>query len=295
MASEPAPVPPRPRLADADARARNLARARRMAIPDFGRDILRAEIEERLNEVNRSFTRPVLVATDAASWSGVFSGWPVVEAGELLDLEPGAHDLVVHAMALHWAEDPVGQIVQCRRALAPDGLFLGAFPGGRTLAGLRAALMQAEVELRGGAAPRVIPMIDLRDAGAFLQRAGLALPVADSIVTRVSYASIVALARDLRAAGEGNALAARHRAPLPRAVARRAETLLRASEPETGDRFVERLELVFLTGWAPADNQPKPLRPGSAQARLADALGTVEYREDGLGTDTTGRLDPDAP
>jgi SAM-dependent methyltransferase len=195
---------------------------------------------------------------------------------EVLDLSPGGHDLVIHALAMHWADDPVGQLVQCRRALVPDGLMICATFGGETLAGLRAALAQAEAEVAGGLSPRVAPMGAVRDLGGLLQRAGFALPVADTTPYAVSYANAFRLMADLRAMGEGNALADRHRAAPPRRLFLRAAELY-AEAHDLGDgRVGAMFEVVTLTGWAPDESQPKPLRPGSATHRLAEALGTAE-------------------
>jgi SAM-dependent methyltransferase len=195
---------------------------------------------------------------------------------ETLDLAEGAHDLVVHALALHWADDPVGQLVQCRRALKPDGLFLGATIGGETLAPLRAALAQAETEIAGGLSPRVVPMGEIRDFGGLLQRAGFALPVADAQAFRASYANAFHLMVDLRAMGETNVLAARHRAVPPRRLFPRAAQLYSEAAGQEDGRVGATFEVIFLTGWAPGPDQPQPLRPGSATQRLADALGAEE-------------------
>ena len=205
----------------------------------------------------------------------------VVPDDDDLELKEGSYDLVVHALCLHWADDPVGQLVQCRRALAPDGLLVATAFGGATLAGLRAALAEAEAATAGGASPRVAPMADLRDWGALLQRAGLALPVADSDTVRATYPDAIALMRDLRAMGEGNALAARHRRIPPRALFPAAAAAYAARHPAEGGRVEALFEIVTLTGWAPHPDQPKALRPGSATARLADALGTGETRLEG--------------
>jgi SAM-dependent methyltransferase len=225
--------------------------------------------------VNRRFTAPALVTAHPSIWSAAFPEAVVVRDEDVLDLAPGAHDLVIHAMCLHWADDPVGQIVQCRRALREDGLFLGAALGGETLWELRAALAAAEAEICGGLSPRVAPMGETRDLGSLLQRGGLALPVADRQSRRVRYRDLLHLSSDLRAMGETNVLAARHRRTPPRAMFARAAEIYAARFGE-GEGIRATFETVFLTGWAPSETQQKPLRPGSAAARLADALGTVE-------------------
>ena len=271
---------PQPRLVD----AARLARARARARPEragFLHDEAKAEIEERLADVNRRFTAPAIVTPYPGLWSDLLPAARVVAPEDTLDLAPGAHDLVVHAMALHWADDPIGQIVQCRRALRPDGLFLSAVLGGDTLTELRQALAEAETETLGGLSPRVAPMAEIRDMGALLQRAGLALPVADRLPRTVTYPSAFALMADLRSMGETNALAGRHRAPAPRALFLRMADIYakRFPAPDDASRIRATFELIFLSGWAPHDSQQKPLRPGAATTRLADALGTQEFDE----------------
>ena len=260
-------------LTDRTALARNRARAQGDL---FLHAIARDELSLRLAEVNRRFTAPAIVTGVPQAWAGFLHGALVIEDTPVLDLQPGAHDLVIHAMALHWASDPVGQMVQARRALRPDGLFLGVCAGGQTLAALRAALAQAEIEVSGGLSPRVLPMAEIRDLGALLQRAGFALPVADVLGQDVAYRDFLSLCRDLRAMGEGNALAARHRRPTPRRLFTRAAEIYSAQFSNASRHLLARYELIFLTGWAPDAGQPRPLRPGSAKASLAEALGTQE-------------------
>jgi SAM-dependent methyltransferase len=269
---------PQPRLVDPARLARARARAR-LDQAGFLHDEAKAELQERLIDVNRRFTAPALVTAFPRYWADLVPGARLVAPDEVLDLTPGAHDLVIHAMALHWADDPVGQIVQCRRALAPDGLFLSAAFGGETLVELRTALAQAETEVLGGLSPRVAPMAEIRDMGALLQRAGLALPVADRLPKTVTYPDVFALMADLRAMGETNALADRHRRPPPRALFARLSKVYASRFPAMDDekRIRASFEIVFLSGWAPHESQQIPLRPGAAKARLADALGTSEF------------------
>jgi hypothetical protein len=264
-----------PPLTDRVALARNRARAAR-APALFLQDDAADEIQERLAEVNRVFTMPAVVTGFPDLWRERLGSARIVADDEVLGLTPGVHDLVIHALCLHWANDPVGQLVQSRRALRPDGLFLGVMFGGQTLAELRACLAQAEAEVTGGLSPRVLPMGEIRDLGGLLQRAGFALPVADSAVRTVTYADAGHLMADLRAMGEGNALHQRLRRPTRRAVFARAAEIYAQSYPAEGGRIRATFEMIFLTGWAPDDSQPKPLRPGSAARRLADALGAVE-------------------
>ncbi len=196
---------------------------------------------------------------------------------EALPFAPASFDLVLSAMNLHWVNDLPGALIQVARILRPDGLFLGAMLGGETLWQLRQALAAAESEIEGGLSPRVSPFAELRDAAGLLQRAGFALPVADSETIEVEYDNALALMKELGAMGEGNLVAERRRG-----LARRS-TLLRATEiyaerfARPSGRIAATFEVMFLHGWAPHASQPKPLKPGSAAHRLADALGVREH------------------
>lgn len=260
---------------------RRRARAVTQGSVDFLHEAVAGEITERLAEVNRRFRAAALVGPRADLWvprlAGVVEGAVrAVPDAEVLALEPGAHDLVVHALALHWANDPVGQLVQVRHALRPDGLMLAALFGGDTLVELRVALAEAEIQVLGGISPRVAPMGEIRDLGGLLQRAGFALPVADSLRFDVRYASANALMRELRGMGESNVLIGRLRRPTRRAMLERVEAIYAERFGAADGRVKATFDVIFLTGWAPAADQPKPLRPGSARASLAEALGTVE-------------------
>lgn len=249
-----------------------LARHRARATAFFLQQEVVAEVQDRLLEVNRTFTAPVVVAAFPQLWPD----FQVIADEDRLDLQVAAQDLVIHALCLHWANDPVGQLVQARRALRPDGLFLGLMFGGQTLHELRASLAQAEAEITGGLSPRVLPMGEIRDLGGLLQRAGFALPVADSFTKTVIYRDALHLMQDLRAMGEGNALAARLRRPTGRAVMARAAAIYAESYGLPDGRIPATFEIISLTGWAAHETQQKPLRPGSAAARLADALNAAE-------------------
>ena len=267
-----------PTLTDRKALARHRARALALSGHDdalFLHRLAFDDLQERLNEVNRRFTAPAVVT----GLPQIFSGWPeakVVPDDNLIALEPGVHDLVVHFMALHWANDPVGQLVQCQRALRPDGLCLVVLPGGRSLQELRASLAEAEAAVTGGLSPRVVPMGEIRDLGALMQRAGFALPVADSILQSVEYRSFAAILSDLRAAGETNALQGRLRHFSRRSVLAEAARIYARNYSTPEGRLTATVELVVLTGWAPHESQQQPLRPGSAKARLSEALGVPE-------------------
>jgi SAM-dependent methyltransferase len=268
------PTAPR-RLTDITALARNRARARRHGLATFLHDMARDEIQERVGLVNRRFTAPAVVSPFIELWGNLLPGALHVDADEVLALEAGAHDLVVHAMALHWFDDPLGQIIQCARSLRQDGLFLAVCPGGRTLEELRSSLAEAEVRLEGGLSPRVMPMAGIRDLGALLMRAGLSLPVADSVALDVSYRDLPHLAGDLRAMGEQNALADRRRRPSTASLLAETARVYSENFPAKGGGISATFELVFLAGWTPHPSQPKPLRPGSAMMRLSDALSAA--------------------
>lgn len=214
---------------------------------------------------------------------------PVRTAGDLsaraapgaapLVLPDQSQDLIVSLMSLHWASDLPGALVQIRRALRPDGLFLGTLLGAGTLKELRAVLTQAELEVRGGAQARVSPFADGFDGAALLQRAGFALPVADVDRLTVRYPDLPALVRDLRAMGETNALAGPVR-PLTRGLLARTAELYAERFAEADGRIPATFEIIHLAGWAPHESQQKPLAPGSAKVRLADALGVREWTGD---------------
>lgn len=257
---------------------RALQRHRARAEPDnlFLHKIIADELEERLIEVNRAFTSMAIVTGFPDFWGARYPGAVIVPDDDTLALTPGVHDLVLHVMGLHWANDPVGQLVQCRHALQPDGLLLAACLGGQTLHEMRTALAEAEAAVTGGLSPRVAPMGEIRDLGALLQRAGLALPVADGTKTTVSYANMFHLMHDLQKMGETNALTRRLRSMTRRKVLTQASSVYAQHYRNTDNRVDATFEIIILTGWAPADSQPQPLRPGSAKSRLADALGAKE-------------------
>jgi SAM-dependent methyltransferase len=200
----------------------------------------------------------------------------IVADEEALPFRDASLDLVVSALALQFVNDLPGALVQVRRALRPDGLFLAAVLGGETLTELRQSFAAAEAEVEGGVSPRVAPFADLRDMGALLQRAGFALPVTDVERLTVRYSSPFILMGELRRMGATNVLVQRRRVPLRRATLKRMAEIYaeRFSDPDGKVRAT--FEIIWLSGWAPHESQQKPLRPGSAQARLADALGTRE-------------------
>jgi len=262
------------KIFDHDALARNRARE----VGDlFLHDEAITEVQERLNVVNKTFTKMAIVTGAPQKWANAFPNAVIVNDDEVLDLAPNSFDLVVHAMALHWANDPVGQLVQCRLALIPDGLLIAAFMGGETLHELRASLAEAEIALTDGLSPRVAPMGEIRELGGLLQRAGFALPVADRIPLTVGYNTAFHLMHDLRAMGETNALMDRDKTFTSRNLMTTMAATYAENFSDPEGRIIATYELIFLTGWSPDESQQKPLRPGSASARLADALNTTEF------------------
>jgi SAM-dependent methyltransferase len=268
-------------------------RAQRLGSAAFLLDRVAGDLAERLSTVLRRFALAVDLGTPGAGLRGVLSqradavitmnedvGVPaparVVANLEALPLRAESVDLVVSALALQFVNDLPGTLVQIRRALKPDGLFLAALVGGDTLTELRQAFAAAETEVEGGVSPRVAPFVDLRDLGGLLQRAGFALPVTDVDRLTARYATAFDLMHDLRRMGATNVLRERRQTPL------RRQTLLRVAEiyaqrfADPDGRIRASFEIVWLSGWAPHASQQQPLKPGSAKMRLADALGTTE-------------------
>lgn len=256
-------------------------RARRLGPVTFLLDRVADDMAERLAVVTRTFDRAADVGTPADSVRRALAaqvGGFVDSAAdeEALPFAPGSLDLVVSALALQFVNDLPGTLIQIRRALRPDGLFLAALIGGESLAELRQAFAAAESEIEGGASPRVAPFADLRDLGALLQRAGFALPVTDIDRVTVRYATPRELMHDLRRMGATNALTERRRAPLRRATLERMMAIYVERFASADCRITATFEIVWLSGWAPHESQQQPLAPGSAKMRLADALRTTE-------------------
>jgi len=262
-------------------------------------DIAAEELGERLAVVERTFENAVELhgATGAAARAAVATGkirhltrveseraYAGAEEGfveaplEEVPLEPQSANLVLAPLSLHLTNDTPGVFIQIRRALRPDGLFLASIPGAGTLQELREVLLATEIELTGGASPRVIPFADVRDVGGLMQRAGFALPVIDAETYTVRYDSIFPLMRDLRAMGMTNPLLARSRKPLTRAFFMRAAELYAERYADPDGRIRATFSIIYVSGWAPHESQQKPLRPGSAKVRLADALKVEEHK-----------------
>ena len=281
-------------------RQRRTIRAGTLAADDFITAQALDDVVLRLTAVQRAFPRVVVFGTGGAGGAvlailaerdgtdlvvGLDEARALVTGGqcpaavadlEALPLAPESVDLFIMPPLLTGVNDLPGVLVQARRALRPDGLFLGVVLAGDTLKELRDALLTAEVELLGGASPRVAPFADVRMLGSLLQRAGFSLPVTDRDVLTVRYDNPLRLMRDVRSAGAANALRERRGGVLPRAVLARAMEVYADRHTDPDGRIRATVELVTLTGWAPAETQQKPLQPGSARMRLADALGTQE-------------------
>jgi len=230
-------------------------------------DALRRRLADRVGAV---------IAVDPIAAHVAGERLPVAADEEALPFRDASIDLVASALALQFVNDLPGTLVQIRRALKPDGLLLAAMVGGESLAELRAAFAAAEAEVEGGISPHIAPFADLRDLGALLQRAGFALPVTDVDRITVRYSSPLALMHDLRRMGAGNALVERRRTPLRRATLRRVLEIYAERFADSDGRIRATFEIVWLSGWAPHESQQRPLAPGSAKLRLADALRTQE-------------------
>jgi SAM-dependent methyltransferase len=268
----------RPPLFDFSAKQRARERARLFGDDRFLEQAAVEGLADRLAAVTRTFkqalwigeTVPPKILPFAAHWH-----CREFDAHEVLTAE-GPFDLAVSLFSLQWINDLPGALVQIRSHLKPDGLFLAALLGGGTLTELRQSFAHAEIATRGGVSPRVAPFADVRDLGGLLQRAGYALPVSDVERLTVRYREFFALVRDLRAHGLTNVMSERSRRFL------RHDTLTALLEHYAGHhaekgKLLARFETLYLTGWAPHESQQKPLQPGSAKTRLAQALGTAEH------------------
>jgi len=286
-----------PRLFDRKLVLARRIRALRQGAETFLLGAAAEELVERLSAVKRRFTLALDLGTpgdalaaalrQSGQVDGVIAGEPlaglridrlprVAADEEALPFANETFDLAVSALSLQWVNDLPGALAQIRRALKPDGLFLAALIGGETLGELRESLAVAESEIDGGASPRVSPFVDVRTLGSLLQRADFALPVTDVERMTVRYPTVRALMRDLRRMAATNALAERSKKPLKRAVLARAEEIYAERFADPDGRLRATFDVMWLSAWAPHDSQQKPLKPGSAKMRLADALGTRE-------------------
>jgi SAM-dependent methyltransferase len=294
QASSPTSPASPPALFDQKAIRLHLQRAMRQGPADFLMARVADDLADRLAVLTRSFVDALDWGSFASHGTEVlmlsdrvehviraapvldphgFSPWPSLTADAgLVPFAPESFDLVTSLLALQIVDDLPGALVQLRRTLRPDGLLIGCVLGGETLKELRQVLTDAEIECEGGVSPRVAPFVDVRDMGGLLQRAGFALPVTDSDALTVRYKDLFALIADLRAMGATNPLLARRRQPMDRATLMRAAQLYQERFSDPDGRIRASFELVWFSGWVPHESQQKPLKPGSAQMRLADAL-----------------------
>lgn len=283
-----------PNIFDRKAYRQRRRRAAALKGNAFLEDLALEALAERAGAVNRRFENALdlgLRGVNSSALSGLAENWTraaltispsqdgamLVADEEFLPFAERSFDLIVSVLSLHAVNDLPGALVQSRRALKPDGLFIAAMFGGDTLTELRQAFARAETKIRGGVSPRVAPFADIRELGGLLQRAGFALPVTDVERTLVRYQDIGKLFLDIRAIGETNILTGRERTPLTRELFGAVVSAYAEQFAEPDERLPASFEMVFLTGWCPHESQQKPLQPGSANIRLADALGTKEH------------------
>jgi SAM-dependent methyltransferase len=281
------------------------ARHRQRATADFSsysflKRTAAEDIALRLSAINRNFPRVLDLGAHDGTLAAVLKGDPdtATRIGDVFttDLSPsflhapfsvacdeealpfadGTFDLIVSALSLHWVNDLPGALIQIRRALRPDGLFIGIVLGGRTLHELRTSLLAAEEEVRGGASNRVSPFLDVIDGAGLLQRAGFAMPVSDGDARQVRYDNPLRLLADLQGMGETAAFARRSGPPLTRGILLRAMDIYKERYSDKDGRVRATFDFIAMSGWAPSPDQPRPKRPGSATVRLADALGVTE-------------------
>lgn len=267
-----------------DRKLRRQRRTRAAALFDsasFLADTVAQELNDRVGAINRKFPVAVRHGSHDTSWPHQLQGdevaaftrpGGVVFDGEHIPFVHSSLDLYASALMLHAVNDLPGALAQIRRSLKPDGLFLAAFFGGQTLIELKSAFAGAEVEINGGLSPRVAPFADVRDAGQLLQRAGFALPVADTDQVVVRYEDPLTLLHDLRHMGETSVLTERRKIFLGRRILTRAMEIYREKFSDSQGRVKATFEIIYLTGWCPHESQQQPLKPGSAKTPLAEAL-----------------------
>ncbi len=267
-----------PILFDTQAYLAHLERAQKIGVADFLIKHVSTDLEERLGLILRQFNTvadigsptPVLSKNYAAYW---LKPQDLPQSTEQpLNLQSAHYDLIVSAFALHAVNDLPGMLIQMRRSLRPDGLFMACIPGGQTLHELRSVLQTAESEITGGVSPRVSPFGSIKDFGFLLQRAGFTLPVTDSDILTVRYEDIWALCQDLRSMGATNILTSRLKHPTKKAVFERAAELYQKQFSDGDGRIRATFELIWVSGWAAHESQQKALKPGSAKHKMADFL-----------------------
>ncbi len=282
-----------PELFDQAALLRNLARAAAKGnLPGFLDDVAATELIDRFDSISRRFSHIAIISHDASrmaeairprlSDDSTITGISMLtEAGVFLDspdLPAESFDCIFACPGLEWANDLPGSLTRLRQALKPDGVLLAAMLGGESLHELRTSWLQAETMMTGGASPRVAPFCDVRDAGGLLQRAGFALPVVDTDRLKVRYHNALALMKDLKALGLSNSMAERRRSLVTPGLMAMACAHYDQAFADPDNRVRATFQMIYLTGWSPHESQPKPLRPGSARTRLADALRVDETK-----------------
>lgn len=268
-----------PRIFDGAAIANHLRR--RPSRDNFVRDLVFDDLADRLGAHMRDFTDAILIAPDVdllpsevSTGSGRVTFHPVdaFANDDFPHLPPGEFDLVVSLLHLQAVNDVPGHLARLRAKLRPDGLLLVAMIGGESFSELREAFLSADVATAGGASARVAPMVQVRDGGALLQRAGFALPVADVETHRVRYSSAIALMAELKTLGASNPLVDRPKKFATRTLIAKAAEAYHERSSDPDGRVRATLEVIWLAGWVPHESQQKPLRPGSAKVSLNDIL-----------------------
>ena len=282
-----------PDLFDQTALLRNLTRAAAKAnLPSFLDHVATTELIDRFETISRKFASVAIISHDASrivdaiqprlSAGGTITNVPILAENRVFldspDLPRETFDCIFACPGLEWANDLPGSLSRLRQALKPDGVLLAAMLGGESLHELRTSWLQAETVMTGGASPRVAPFCDVRDAGGLLQRAGFALPVVDTDRLKVRYDNGLALMQDLKALGLSNSMAERRRSLVTPGLMAMACAHYDQSFADPDNRVRATFQMVYLTGWSPHESQPKPLRPGSAKTRLADALRVDERK-----------------
>ncbi|MBL4639098.1 MAG: methyltransferase domain-containing protein [Kordiimonadaceae bacterium] len=259
---------------DTTSMLRNKARGRRMGTDgDFLRQEIADRLQDRLLDINRTFTAPLDIGSDygrLSGWQNSGASIPISDAP--IAAKPDSHDLIVSNLNMHWVNDLPGLLVQINRTLKPDGMFIGSMLGGNTLTELRHSLLAAEAEITGGAHARIIPFAEVKDMGSLLQRAGFTLPVADTDTLTATYEHPLKLMRELRAMGEANAHIDRPKTTLRRDVLMRACEIYQRDYSNPDGRIRATFQVLYMVGWHPHKSQQKPLKPGSATMRLEAAL-----------------------
>ena len=234
------------------------------------------EIKERLEEINREFKDIAIITGHQKIWGKAFPNAKLIDDTDTLIFGKGQYDLIIHALCLHWANDPVGQLIQCKNMLVEDGLFLATLFGGKTLYELNYSFSLAESEISGGISPRFLPMGEIRDLGNLLLRVGFKLPVADNLTTHIHYKDVYSLMNDLRKMGEVNALLSRQKTFTRSQIIKETSKFYIKNFSENDDKIVATFDLIFLTGWYPSENQQKPLKPGSGKINLGVFLDDLK-------------------